>query len=259
MLIRTEPSVRIHERPSQGFTLVELLVVISIIGLLMGILLPALAAARKRAQETQCLSNLHQIAIATETYLAQSNGGYFPNHRPWGSTEIGGVEREWYYRLADTADFDVMFMKSPLDPYKDKLILHEGPDDGSDNTPMVSYAINGYMEVAGNKADFMLRPAEALYVATRGDEDIEVALDDLSQPYEIHLAFHGWDEVTGVFNTALEADGTPEWAHHLKKDRYQGGSNYLFGDGHAKAMKPEALKVEMALPGPQFRAGEEWP
>ena len=60
-----------------AFTLVELLVVIGIIALLMGILLPALGAARRQAQVTQCLAVQRQIASAAAVH-ASVHRGYYP-------------------------------------------------------------------------------------------------------------------------------------------------------------------------------------
>ncbi len=57
-----------------GFTLIELLVVISIIALLVGILLPALGAARRTAQGLRCQSNMKNLSIAHAAYGADNQG-----------------------------------------------------------------------------------------------------------------------------------------------------------------------------------------
>ena len=62
---------------SRAFTLVELLVVISVIGLLMGILVPALGKARGAANRTYCMANLRQIGVAMRSYL-DDNRDIFP-------------------------------------------------------------------------------------------------------------------------------------------------------------------------------------
>lgn len=63
----------------KAFTLIEILVVISIIALLIAILLPALNAARKSAADIQCLSRLRQIGLAATTYSADNKDLYPPN------------------------------------------------------------------------------------------------------------------------------------------------------------------------------------
>ena len=70
----------------RGFTLVELLVVIAIIGTLVGLLLPAVNAARARARQAQCLNNMKELGLALVNYATEK--GEFPGLVQFQRTSI---------------------------------------------------------------------------------------------------------------------------------------------------------------------------
>ena len=75
-----------------GFTLIEMLLVMAVIGVLMGFLLPAVMSARERGRRTQCTEQLRQIAMALDIY-AMNSGNYLPSYPGYGlpTCDIGPI------------------------------------------------------------------------------------------------------------------------------------------------------------------------
>ena len=85
----------------RGFTQIELLVVVGILVVLLAILLPVFGKVRRSARSVNCLSNLHQIAMAFEQY-ATNNGGRLPDPLAadvsWEETLLPYVQTPEVYR-----------------------------------------------------------------------------------------------------------------------------------------------------------------
>lgn len=78
----------------RGFTLLELLVTISILGILAALLLPVLSKAKDKGRQAACQNNLHQIAIGFQLYYQESDDE-FP--APGSKTEYGPQPEDWIW------------------------------------------------------------------------------------------------------------------------------------------------------------------
>jgi prepilin-type N-terminal cleavage/methylation domain-containing protein len=92
----------------QAFTIVELLIVIAIIGIIVGLTLPAVSNAREAARATQCRSNLHQIQLATlmfhDTYRAYPPARYQAAPDATLENACGNNSMTWLVRILPFLD-----------------------------------------------------------------------------------------------------------------------------------------------------------
>jgi prepilin-type N-terminal cleavage/methylation domain-containing protein/prepilin-type processing-associated H-X9-DG protein len=135
-------------RKSGGFTIVELLVVITIIGILMALLFPAINAAREGARKGSCISNQRQVGTAVTTYTTTRGKGDFPKHLnvksthnwPWVANVMAELGR------GDIADA-MLTDQNPANrtEYIEILVCPSDPPVSNDSKK-ISYVANAGLE-----------------------------------------------------------------------------------------------------------------
>jgi prepilin-type N-terminal cleavage/methylation domain-containing protein len=152
-----------ESRKGAGFTLMELLVVVAIIGILAALLLPALSGAKAKARSTTCINRLHQLGLALQMYV-QENGNRYPYVTSLPDPlHDNPAEANWFNQLERYYPIKWTNSAYHCPGYRGAIDAGELPPRGHD--PYGSYAYNwrgvrGYARQTGPQQNLGLGTAQ---------------------------------------------------------------------------------------------------
>ena len=196
-------------RRNRAFTLIELLIVITIIAILAAILFPVFARAREKARQVKCASNLRQLGLAfgmyvqdwDEMYLA-GRGYSLPNVFTGSGTAVVNEYRRWPYHLY---------------PYVRNQTMFTCP------TSRLAYDGQDYHDNYGWNYDGLARRPESM---VESSSECFLA-GDAAEPYAVEGDYTVCDTYVNKF---LSSQGRAGAGRHSE------GGSWVYVDGHAKWM-----------------------
>jgi prepilin-type N-terminal cleavage/methylation domain-containing protein/prepilin-type processing-associated H-X9-DG protein len=247
----------------KGFTLIELLVVVAIIAILASLLLPALSRAKAGAHSAQCKSNLRQLSLALQSYLADFTAYPLYSEPKMGTTIDWNSVVRWNTQLSDymargatttkLTDWFSPIYKCPANKSHSRYLgVSVGVAFGSYGYNDRGTATETYSELSRGLGGLM-RLTNSVPVpesAVRTPADM-IAIGDgiYAGPYSPDPARPGpLVGVTDKFSYGEKQSSLPQLpayiraaANRLEADRHRGQYNVVFCDGHIEQIKSVVL------------------
>ena len=241
-------------KPQRGFTLVELVVAIAIIGVLVAMMVPAMAAAVSVAHQTACASNLRQLGFATQMYLKDNDGWFF-----WLATDDPSGGRAWFFGLEPVGSGALGEGNRKLDRTRGKLYPYLQTSESIETCPAVpfggaykpkyeggawTYGVNRFMsshQMPSQKKTNGKTNGNISWIRTR-EASRTLLFADAAQ-------VNTFQAPASPSNPMVEDWYYIEPGRAYVQFRHGGRANVLFADWHVALAGPAANSFDKRMPG----------
>lgn len=230
----------------KGFTLIELLVVIAIIAVLAAILFPVFAQAREKGRQASCMSNLHQIGLATLQYVQDYDDTLFP----FFENDSNGV-RFWDGFTDFSTGFPPTYRENQgfLQPYMKNTQIEDCPT-AAGIVPFAVDVANGIPCWAAYGINFNLLPYSNGTYSGLAVAQVSAPADTVFMADAMAFKPNPPTEMQRT-NQLVPPSGNASGSLH---GRHNGMANVLWLDAHVKAAKPVLPTTQTSATPPSVYA-----